>query len=288
MAKFYSLFLMIIFLICACKGPKKEPKTIKNNKKVASTDSAKFANSTDLSDFDKGKTKNQIKYDNGLIINWFNNGSGEKLKNGEVVAIEYRLALPDGKIIDGNNRAKLPFIPFIVGYNMQTIGWDLALNQLRVGDFVKVEIPSYLAMGKNGLPGIVPPNYPNWLYLKVIARISPEYDLDGIKTWTFNKGVETEKVPGRLNEIEYNAIVSTISTPNVINTFKSNIALKYVQGQKNIVPGLAKVFKNIKKGQKIYVLLDAKNAYGSKGFVNLVKPNEGVFYNISVRDIRAI
>ena len=123
---------MIIFLICACKGPKKETKTIKNNKKVTSTDSAKFANNTDLSDFDKGKTKNQIKYDNGLIINWFNIGSGEKLKNGEVVAIEYRLALPDGKIIDGNNRAKLPFIPFIVGYNMQTIGWDLALNQLRV------------------------------------------------------------------------------------------------------------------------------------------------------------
>ena len=43
-----------------------------------------------------------------------------------------------------------------------------------------------------------------------------------------------------------------------------------------------------KKGQKIYVLLDPKQAYGSRGYVNIVKPNESVFYNITVKDIRPI
>jgi peptidylprolyl isomerase len=282
-------FLILILLIVGCsEEPKKKntpPKKVENSPSI---DSLLSANQSSLTDFEKNKVKESKKLDNGMLIKWLNKGAGNKLQVGEVVLIEYRLALPDGKIIDGNQRAKLPFIPFIIGYNMQTLGWDLALQELKVGDFVKVEMPAYLGRGEKGIPGLIPPNSVNWLYLKILARVSPEYDQDGIKTWTFAPGVDTESIPGRENEIEYHALISTASNPNVMNTYRAKFPLKYTKGQRNVVPGLQQVLSKVKKGQKIYVLLDSEQAYGNRGYVNIVKPNESVFYNITVKDIRPI
>jgi FKBP-type peptidyl-prolyl cis-trans isomerase len=282
-------FLILILLIVGCsEEPKKKntpPKKVENSPSI---DSLLSANQSSLTDFEKNKVKELKKLDNGMLIKWLNKGTGNKLQVGEVVLIEYRLALPDGKIIDGNQRAKLPFIPFIIGYNMQTLGWDLALQELKVGDFVKVEMPAYLGRGEKGIPGLIPPNSVNWLYLKILARVSPEYDQDGIKTWTFAPGVDTESIPGRENEVEYHALISTASNPNVMNTYRAKFPLKYTKGQRNVVPGLQQVLSKVKKGQKIYVLLDPEQAYGNRGYVNIVKPNESVFYNITVKDIRPI
>ena len=285
----FILFISVFITLCACKNEAKK-KPVKKDPvvKTNSLDSINNTPEATLINYEKNKIKNEVKYDNGLIIKWLENGKGAKLKSSEVVLIEYRLALPDGKIIDGNQRVGLPFIPFMIGFNMQTLGWDLALTELKVGDFVKVEIPAYLARGSKGIPGIIPPNSTNWLYMKIIARVSPEYDLNGIKTWTFAQGVETEVIPGRKNEIEYNALVSTASNPSVLNTYRAKFPLKYVAGQMNVVPGLRKVLSNVKKGQKMYVLLEANQAYGSRGYVDLIKPNESVFFNITVKDIRPI
>ncbi len=288
MKKLFPFFILILLLVGCNETPKKKKARPNKIEKSPSINSLKSPNQSSLSDFEKNKVKELKKLDNGMLIKWLNKGTGNKLQVGEVVLIEYRLALPDGKIIDGNQRAKLPFIPFIIGYNMQTLGWDLALQELKVGDFVKVEMPAYLGRGEKGIPGLIPPNSVNWLYLKILARVSPEYNQDGIKTWTFAAGVDTESIPGRENEIEYHALISTASNPNVMNTYRAKFPLKYTKGQRNVVPGLQQVLSKVKKGQKIYVLLDPKQAYGSRGYVNIIKPNESVFYNITVKDIRPI
>lgn len=285
----FILFIFILFTLCACydKPNIKNPVEKKRNN-TAVKDSIMDSPQANLKNFETDKIKDALKLDNGLVIKWITKGSGNTLLNGEVVLIEYRLSLPDGKIVDGNEHAKLPFIPFIVGFNMQTLGWDIALTKLRVGDFVKVEMPKQLAHGEKGIPGVIPPNSANWLYLKIKARVTPEYNLNGIKTWTFAEGKESESFSGRLNEIVYNVIASTASNPEVMNTYRAKFPLKYISGQKNIVPGLEKVLSKAKKGQKIYVLLEPNQAYGDKGYVNIVKPNEAVFYNISIKDIRPI
>ena len=100
-----------------------------------------------LKSFEKGKVADVKTFSNGLVIKWILKGKGRKLKKGEMALIDYRLALPDGKIVDGNNRINMPFIPFVIGYNMQTPGWDLAFLELTPGDFVKIEIPAELALG---------------------------------------------------------------------------------------------------------------------------------------------
>jgi FKBP-type peptidyl-prolyl cis-trans isomerase len=54
------------------------------------------------------------------------------------------------------------------------------------------------------------------------------------------------------------------------------------------VPGLRKIMKNAKKGERYFIILDAPQAYGTRGYADLVKPNEQVFYNIEIMDIRAM
>ncbi|MFM7595869.1 MAG: FKBP-type peptidyl-prolyl cis-trans isomerase [Flavobacteriales bacterium] len=200
--------------------------------------------------------------------------------------INYRVSLPDGKIFDGNNRLDLPFIPFMVGYNMQFKGWDIALKHLKVGDFAKVEIPAELAYGTKGLSNIVPANSSVWLYVKVVAKVAPEYNQGGIKTWTFEKGSNSKFDNAEQKEVYFHAIASSKHQAEVQNSFKRNLPLRYAMGQKNVVPGLRRVLKNAKKGQKLFVLLNAEQAYGKSGYGKLVLPNESLFYNLTITDIK--
>ncbi len=289
--------LFFIALLISCSDTKKgenisvnrqDKQIVKQGNRRKKLDSLNIDPKSNLKNFEKGKIENTLAMENGLIIKWLTKGSGEKIKKGEVVLLEYRLALPDGRIIDGNQRIKMPFIPFMVGYNMQTKGWDLALCEMKVGDFVKVEIPADLARGEKGIPGVIPPNTANWLYLKVRARVTPEYNEGGVQVWTLMRGEKSDADQTMNKEIQYHAIVSTASNPSVMNTYAAHFPLKYAPGQKNVIPGLRKTLNNAKKGEKIFVLVDAKQAYGSRGYVNLIKPNESVFFNLTIKDVRPI
>lgn len=293
--KVFPLILLIILSFSCSNG--KKSKNVKKKENVENK-SPKVTNADSLSEFDrakanlktfeKGKIENTKSMENGMFIKWFKKSNGDKIKKGEMVLIEYRLALPDGKIIDGNNRVDFPFIPFVVGYNMQTPGWDIGLQQLAVGDFAKIEIPAALAMGEKGMKGVVPPNTVNWLFVKVIARVTPGVNENGIVSWKWKDGENQKNLDNSEKEISFHAIVSTESKSSVMNSYQSNFPLRYVPGQNTIIPGLKKLLKNAKKGERYIVILDSEKAYGSKGYADLIKPNEKVLYNIEITEVRAI
>jgi FKBP-type peptidyl-prolyl cis-trans isomerase len=272
------------------KPSKKIEKVENNTPQKTKTDSlSEFDQAkANLKSFEKGKIEHTKSLDNGVFIKWFKKSNGEKIKKGEMVLIEYRLALPDGKIIDGNNRVDYPFIPFVVGYNMQTPGWDIGLQQLAVGDFAKIEIPAALAMGEKGIKGVVPANSSNWLFVKVLARVTPGVNENGIVSWKWKDGEDQKNIDNSEKEISFHAIVSTESKSSVMNSYKSNFPLRYVPGQNTIVPGLKKLLKNAKKGERYIVILNSEKAYGSRGYTDLIKPNEKVLYNIEITEVRAI
>jgi FKBP-type peptidyl-prolyl cis-trans isomerase len=287
------LFILLVSLVsCHTTNAKKKEPTKKVTEKPSNKTSqieGEFRTTKDnLKSFEKGKVSDVKSLANGIVIKWILKGKGRKLKKGEMALIDYRLALPDGKIVDGNNRINLPFIPFVIGYNMQTPGWDIALQELTPGDFVKIEIPAELALGSKEIKGVIPANSPNWLYVKVVALVTPSINSDGITSWKVKngEGATLSKNPGQ--EISFHAMVSTESKPSVMNTRLGNYSLKYAPGQKTIVPGLRKIMKNAKKGERYFIILDAPQAYGSRGYADLVKPNEQVFYNIEIMDIRAM
>lgn len=286
----YVFAVGIILLGCADPVPKKNTVKTDKEQKPKKNQSVSSGKDNPLEEFDEKNIKERLNVGNGVSVEWIASPfkSNPTLKDGEVCLLSYRLTLPDGKIIDGNNRVELPFIPYLVGYNMQIAGWDLGLHHLRVGDFAKVIIPAAMAYGSKGINNIVPPNSEVWLYVKVLAKVSPDGDKNGVKYWVFDKGEPTKLDETEDKEIFYHAIASSKSNPNVQNTYRKHLTLSYIPGQKNVVPGLRGLLKTARPGQKIFALISPEQAYGSQGYGTLVQPNEAVFYNLTIRSVREL
>jgi len=295
MIKSISLFTTFLIVLASCV--QKEDKTedilkAANNKKETkkvSTDTSSFGDSKEnLKTFEKGKVVSSKSLSNGIQIKWIHNADGRAIQDGEMVLIEYRLALPDGKIVDGNHRANLPFFPFVVGYNLQTLGWDIAFKELSIGDFAKIELPAAFAYGNKGLGNVIAANSSVWLYVKVYSFVDPGVNENGIKSWLIKDGQTSDLDKTQDKQFFLQMTASTKSTSNVINTYYNNTPMRYIPGQNALVPGLRKVLKNAKVGERYLVLLDASQAYGKYGFANKVKPNESVLFNVEIDDVRAI
>ena len=219
----------------------------------------------------------------GISIDWIKKSNARKPKKGELLMLEYRLSLPDGKIIDGNNRMKMPYLPFVLGYNMQNKGWDEALSYLTVGDLAQVKIPAYLAYGKKGLGKLIPPDSENWLFVKLHGIVSPSRDSLGVKIWELRSG-KPAKVE-KISKVKFHMIASTESKANVFNTYTSNFPVTYTPGQRNYPKGLREVLNNAKIGQHLFIILDSEVAFGIEGYLDLVRPNEQVFYNLKILEV---
>ena len=306
-----GVFSLALFLIFACDIVEKEPasnveskrlpnqidtdkKEIKTDTLEKLSDSSLFQNqiidtafnlNVNINDIvDEFNFVGQLKTPSGILINWIEKKDTRSVEKGELLMLEYRLSLPDGKIIDGNNRMKMPYLPFVLGFNMQNRGWDEALSYLSVGDIAQIKIPSALAYGKKGLGDLIPPNSENWLFVKVHGVVSASSDSNGIKTWELRSGKEHKM--NKESKVKFHMIASTESRSNIFNTYASNFPVTYTPGQKNYPKGLRQVLNNAKNGQQLFVILDAEVAYGAKGYMDLVRPNEKVFYNLKILEVK--
>jgi FKBP-type peptidyl-prolyl cis-trans isomerase len=224
-----------------------------------------------------------LKTKSGISIDWIKKLKARKPKKGELLMLEYRLSLPDGKIIDGNNKMKMPYLPFVLGYNMQNKGWDEALSYMSVGDVAQIKIPSALAYGEKGLGTLIPSNSENWLFVKLHGIVTPSIDSLGLKMWELRSG--KDKGVGEVSKVKFHMIASTESRANVFNTYTSNFPVTYTPGQRNYPKGLRTVLNKAKIGQHLFIVLDSEMAFGKEGYLDLVRPNEQVFYNLKILEV---
>jgi len=282
------IYNIIFFLIFSCSTKDFENKS-KENDTVVSQNNSSSEKSVDPDINILNKKFNTIekkKFDNGLIIEWYQKGDGAELKNGDVVQIDYKVELNNGKIVDGNQLLNRKSLPFIIGYGMQTKGWDIALKELKVGDFARILIPSPLARGEVGVKGLIPKNADNYLYIRILEKVNPIRTIDGCKVWLFEENKSNTIKFNRNNRIVMHAMVSTPSSPLFVNTYRQNKPFSFQFSDNGVVPGLKKSLINSKKADRMYILVPSKEAYGSEGYLDFVKPNEDVFYNIFVMDVQ--
>jgi len=284
-------FFLTSFLTVSCSSEngvksKKESNVTESSK----TGEAKDSLETIISSENKKIEKTKI-FDNGIAISWIERGEGPLIKDDEVVNIDFKVSLKNGKVIDGNHLWKKETFPFMVGYQMQTKGWDFALKHLKVGDFVTIKIPSKLARGEQGIKQqgekewFVPPNSDNFVTLRVVSRMEPTRVVDGNKVWVFEESKKSKIAFSENNAIQFHSMISTKSNPFYYNSYRENDPYTLYITDKGIVPGLKKSLIKAKKGDRILVLLPASEAYGAKGLEGMVQPNENLFYNILVMDV---
>ena len=225
-------------------------------------------------------------FPNGMKIQWFEKGDGEPLNEGDVYEFNFKVKLMNGEVVDGNHLLKRDMIPFMAGYGMQTKGWDMAMEELHVGDFVEVYLPANLARGKAGVPGVIPPNSPNILFLRVGKKIEPTRTIEGTKVWVLEENPEEKSaLIGETSAVALHFFVGTRSNPKYDNSYQRNAPFTFHMDDFGLVPGLRKALINAKLYDKLWILVPAKEAYGTKGYLDLVKPGESVFYDVFIMEV---
>lgn len=226
-----------------------------------------------------------LKMDNGIEIRWFEHGEGESLKRGSVYFIDFKVRLDNGEVVDGNHLLLKDSIPFPVGFQMQGEGWDLALSKLKVGDFAEFYLPSKLARGEKEIEGLIPANSNNTVKIRVLNEMNPTRAVDGNKVWVFE---ESDKSELRFDDdeiITFHTMTSTPSNPIYVNTYRTNRPFELKLEDYGTVPGLKKALINAKSSDRMFVYVPSREAYGNKGYLDVVKPNEDLLFNIMVMDV---
>lgn len=224
------------------------------------------------------------KLSDGISIQWFGIGNGEKINDEDLVMIDYKVKLKDGTVVDGNHLLKKESLPYLVGFGLQP-GWDIAFRELKIGDFVRIIVPSKLSRDDKGIEGLIPPNADNLLFVRILSKKKPDRVVAGTKVWLLEENRDNKLKFSEKSQITFHGMVSSPTNPMYVNTFRSNQPFTYKLDDHGLVPGLRKALINAKKSDRMYIVVPAAEAYGSQGYLDVVKPNESLFYNVLVMDV---
>ncbi len=103
------------------------------------------------------KGKDTLTTATGLRYIIVSQGTGVKAEAGKTVDVHYTGYLMDGKIFDSSIERGDP-ISFPLGQKMVIPGWEEGIALMKVGDKIRLIIPSELGYGANGAGGVIPPN----------------------------------------------------------------------------------------------------------------------------------
>lgn len=287
---FFFIFIISILYSCELEGVKKNigitPQLSVNDTLVAKP---KKKSPEEFKDSIENILPESIEtekiLDNGIKIKWFKHGVGEKIKPFDVIEIDYRVKLTDGKVYDGNHLIKKSSIAFPTGWNQQTKGWALALKELNIGDEVEIFLPAKFARGEKGIPGIVPSDADNILELRILNKVEPVKEIDGTKVYLIERSKKHDAKVTDTSTIGISYFVSTPTKPRYDNSYQRGKPFTLTMGDGNIVPGLYKALQGMKMMDKLYIHIPSKEAYGKKGLKPNVEPNQDIFYDIIISEV---
>lgn len=83
-------------------------------------------------------------------------GKGKVAKDNDQVAVHYEGKLENGTVFDSSKKRGEPFT-FLLGAKQVIAGWDVGVEGMKEGEKRMLYIPSDMAYGERGVPGVIPP-----------------------------------------------------------------------------------------------------------------------------------
>ena len=230
-----------------------------------------------------------IQEKNGLKIKWARKGKGSKLNDGDLVLISYVVTLPNGKLVDGSSKISKSDLPFLVGYNMQSKGWDEAMRKMSVGDVATVILPSELGWSENSIGDALPANSDLIIQFFIVRKVPPAITINGSKIWRWNllKPNKDDIGFGPLKSIKFNLVVNSRKDISLINTYTKKMLITNKFEDEFEPKSLKKALTNAKKNQGIFVLVSPQEVSQIKGIQQKMQLGESLFYNIQVVDVNS-
>jgi len=144
--KMYKL-LVVVLIALAFTACKKEEKAQKQEEAPAKAAAVKEIKIPD----------NVMTTGSGLQYVVLKNGDGVQPVKGQQVSAHYTGMLMNGKKFDSSYDRNEPIV-FHVGVGEMIPGFDEGVSTMKVGEKRRLFIPSDLAYGEAGIPGVIPPN----------------------------------------------------------------------------------------------------------------------------------
>lgn len=94
--------------------------------------------------------------ESGMYFVELEKGSGALAKEGDEVKVDYVGTFIDGTVFDSSTDREQK-AEFTLGQGMVIPAWDEALQKMNKGAKAKIIVPSSLAYGARGYPGLIPP-----------------------------------------------------------------------------------------------------------------------------------
>ncbi len=126
--------------------------TLKFEVELVSVEKMEMPVEFDVAGKEEQSTASGLKY---VVVE--ENKEGAQAHAGNQVAVHYTGYLEDGTIFDSSIPRGEPLV-FGLGQGQVITGWDEGIRLMKVGDKLRLTIPSDLAYGANGAGGVIPPN----------------------------------------------------------------------------------------------------------------------------------
>ena len=240
--------------------------------------------------FGQQKKVNYKKTDNGLEYVIVKKGTGQRVKKGYRIYVNYTTYIKPDSVYDSNAERGKPFA-FILGQEDVLKGWDEGIALLSVGDSAHFRIPPELAYGTKKL-GSIPANTTLLLHIRVIEMEQAFYDLLGKDTITFpsglkkiliNKGTGEKAKPFSNVTMQFTGyILNPKGYQRVFQSSLTNSALAVFQlGTGRMVKGLDEGITTMHVGEKASFILPPALGFGNK-VSGVIPANSTLYFDIEL------
>lgn len=219
-------------------------------------------------------------------------GNGAKPIAGDKIKIHFV-----GKVVNGEKFASSrdlgrPIV-FTLGRGQVIKGWDLAFQELHVGDQARLEIPASLAYGESGL-GKVPPNKDLVYYVELLEIVDPPvpYETANRDTFKLESGLQyiiSESSTGKMAESFRNVTVDYTGYLSDGNIFDSSVdrgfPFSFELGKGQVIAGWEEGILHMREGEKFRFIVPPSLAYGQRGLSPLIPGGATLIYDVELKRI---
>ncbi len=244
----------------------------------------------------------------GLYFQSLKKGKGPLARKGDMVTVNFDIRLLDGTRIFSTKETGEPVF-FELGKPYDTEGMNQALLKMREGGKARIIMPSGLAFGKRGRPGLVPPytsliseielvkiqtqeEYQAEQHLKEALEIEQYVKDHGIKAKPTASGlyyIEEEKGSGP--QPKTGDKVKVWYTGKLLDgtvfdaSSKRNRPFEFVLGKGRVIKGWDEGIAMMRQGGKATLIIPSTLGYGERGSGKVIPPNAPLIFEVELQEV---
>jgi len=244
----------------------------------------------------------------GLYFQRLKKGKGPLAKKGDLVTVDFDIKLLNGTKIFSTKETGEPVF-FELGKPYDTEGMNQALLMMRQGGKARIIMPSNLAFGKRGRPGLVPPystliseielvniqtqeEYQAGQRLKEALKIEQYVKDSNINVKPTSSGLYyVEKVKGDGPKAEPGDKVKVWYTGKLLDgtvfdaSSKRNKPFEFVLGKGRVIKGWDEGIAMMRQGGKATLIIPSSLGYGERGSGKVIPPNSPLIFDVELQEV---